>query len=257
MFASFILLEVLLYIFKYKKDYPYKEGMVAVAIVTVGNLITPYVKPYTHAINLWFHNQRFMDFPLTNIGHYLVLFLIFEFIYYWQHRFDHKIRFFWLDHSVHHAITKMCLMTGLQKGWMRFFVGAWIPWTLLYFMGVDANIIWALILGTSVYQFFLHTEIVPSLGWLELIFNTPSNHRVHHSQNELYVDKNFGGTLIIFDRIFGTYQAEVLQEPCRYGIINTAPTLNPLAIVYNVWISFFIDMANWCKNRMKISDSRF
>lgn len=202
---------------------------------------------------MWIHQYRLFEFHIDAIWEFVVLFFIFEFVYYWQHRIRHKFRLFWLDHNVHHSVKHVNYMTGMQKSWMVFFTGAWILWGTFYLIGFNPYHIQQLLLYGSIYQFILHTELVPRLGWLEYVFNTPSNHRVHHAKNKIYYHKNFGGCLIIFDIIFGTYQKELESEPCIYGVSNREDSANPFKIVYREWIAYFQDLkksgANFIGNR--------
>jgi len=109
-------------------------------------------------------------------------------------------------------------------------------------LGFAPKMIFAIFALNLIYQFFLHTELVPKLGFLEKILNTPSHHRVHHAINEQYIDKNYGGILIIFDRMFGTYAVEDKQVPIAYGLIGKAPTLNPIKLFFQEWMAIFADL---------------
>jgi sterol desaturase/sphingolipid hydroxylase (fatty acid hydroxylase superfamily) len=171
-----------------------------------------------------------------------LLFLVYEFIYYWNHRMRHSVRLFWLEHSVHHNVSHINYMTGLQASWMSFFTGAWMIWSILYFIGFHPVDIAMMIWYGSFYRFLLHTELVPRLGWLEYVINTPSSHRVHHGINEIYKRKNYGSSLVIFDMIFGTYQTEMKNEVIVYGTRSMTKSLNPVTIVYNEWVRYYREL---------------
>lgn len=153
--------------------------------------------------------------------------------YYWMHRWEHEIRFFWAYHSVHHSSTEFNLTTGLRLAWIEGLI-EWIffvPMILIGFNVVQTIIALAIVVA---YQTWIHTEKIGKLGWADRIFNTPSVHRVHHGSNRKYLDKNYGGVLIIWDRLFGTYQAE--EEKVIYGLTYPLGTSNPIMInVHEYW----------------------
>ena len=153
--------------------------------------------------------------------------------YYWMHRFEHEIRFFWAYHSVHHSSTEFNLTTGLRLAWIEGII-EWVffvPMILLGFDVVQTIIALAIVVA---YQTWIHTEKIDKLGWLDRVFNTPSVHRVHHGSNTKYLDKNYGGILIIWDRLFRTYQAE--EEKVRYGLTYRLGTSNPIMInIHEYW----------------------
>lgn len=204
--------------------------------------IEEWTKPVTNEVYMWIYQYKLLELNIDAFWQIVILFLAFEFIYYWTHRIRHSVRLFWLEHNVHHAVMHVNFMTGLQKSWMLFFTGAWLMRSTYYFIGFDPLYISQVLLFGSLYQFILHTELVPRLGWLEYIFNTPSNHRVHHAQNSIYFHKNFGGCLVVFDILFGTYQKELATERCVYGIKNMEDTVNPVKIVFREWIFLFRDL---------------
>lgn len=162
-----------------------------------------------------------------------------DFFYYWNHRFGHRIRFFWASHVVHHSSTHYNLSTALRQTWTGnpidiFF---YIPLALL---GVPPLVILASYALNLLYQFWVHTEHIDRLGWFGLLFNTPSHHRVHHSSEDIYIDKNYAGILIIWDRMFGTFQPEV-RRPI-YGLTKNINSYNPLYIAFHEWIDMGRDI---------------
>ncbi|MGM0563166.1 MAG: sterol desaturase family protein [Pseudomonadota bacterium] len=149
----------------------------------------------------------------------LALVLFTDFLFYITHLITHKVRWFWGTHVTHHSSNRMNLSTALRQNFTSALNGNWMFWWVpLALVGFDKN--WALIAIESnlVYQFFLHTEAVNRLGWLEKVFNTPSHHRVHHGSNPAQIDRNFGGMLIIWDKLFGTFRDESEAGEIRYGI---------------------------------------
>ncbi|WP_042879982.1 sterol desaturase family protein [Cupriavidus necator] len=174
----------------------------------------------------------------------LLLFLGQEFCYYWYHRASHRIRFFWATHAVHHSPNELTLGTAYRLGWTGKITGTAMFFAPLVWLGVRPEVVLAALSLNLLYQFWLHTTCIPKLGWFEYVFNTPSAHRVHHASNVDYLDANYGGVLILFDRLFGTYMEERAEEPCRYGLVKPTTTHNPLVNQFEHWVSLFRDMAN-------------
>ncbi|WP_404990838.1 sterol desaturase family protein [Cupriavidus pauculus] len=172
----------------------------------------------------------------------LLLFIGQEFCYYWYHRASHRIRFFWATHAVHHSPNELTLGTAYRLGWTGKITGNAIFFAPLVFLGVRPEVVLATLSLNLLYQFWLHTTWIPKLGWFEYVFNTPSAHRVHHASNLDYLDANYGGVLIIFDRLFGTYVEEREEEPCRFGLVHPTTTHNPLVNQFEHWISLGKDM---------------
>jgi sterol desaturase/sphingolipid hydroxylase (fatty acid hydroxylase superfamily) len=166
---------------------------------------------------------------------WVALFLLEDLSFYAFHRASHRFSFLWAAHVTHHSSSLFNLSTSLRQSWTPFVA---LPfWIVLPFLGFDPLMVMSAQFTSLLYQAFTHTEVVPRLGPLEWIFNTPHHHRVHHGSNEAYVDKNFGGVLIIWDRLFGTY-AE-LEEPVRYGLGDDAAQRNPVLVGVHGWLDLF------------------
>ncbi len=164
-----------------------------------------------------------------NLVYWIALFLLTDFAYYWAHRMSHEINLFWGGHVVHHQSEEYNLSVALRQSsfqvvWTFAFS---LPIALLGFNTVDFVLISAF---NTLYQFWIHTETINKMGWFEYVFNTPSHHRVHHGRNPKYIDKNHAGSLIIWDKMFGTFQAE--EERPTYGITKPINSLNA------VWANF-------------------
>jgi sterol desaturase/sphingolipid hydroxylase (fatty acid hydroxylase superfamily) len=172
----------------------------------------------------------------------LLLFIGQEFFYYWYHRTAHTVRFFWANHAVHHSPNQLTLSSAYRLGWLTKLTGSGIFFTPLSWLGVKPEVVLAVVSINLLYQFWLHATWIPKLGWLEYVFNTPSAHRVHHASNARYLDANFGGVLIVFDRLFGTYVAEHADEPCRYGLTTPTTSRNPFVVEMEHWTSLAKDM---------------
>ncbi len=169
-----------------------------------------------------------------------VAFLGDDFCYYWFHRASHEVRFLWAAHENHHSSRYYNLSTALRQSWTTPFTGP-IFWAPLALLGVPPAMIFTAMAVSLVYQFWLHTELIGKLGPLEWVFNTPSHHRVHHGRNVQYLDRNHGGILIVWDRLFGTFEPEV--ERVDYGLTSNIHTFNPLRIAFHEWRTMARDVA--------------
>ncbi|WP_421857115.1 sterol desaturase family protein [Oceanicaulis sp.] len=188
------------------------------------------------------------QFALFDIGWawywFVIAFVLDDFVYYWSHRWAHTVRWWWADHVVHHSSQHYNLSTALRQPWLNpltlkfIFLGSWLvligfPPAMIAFVGA-LNLI---------YQFWIHTEAVGKM-WapIEAVMNTPSHHRVHHATNPRYLDRNYAGVFIVWDRMFGTFEAETDEEEIRYGIVRNLGTHNPLTICLHEWWGILKDV---------------
>jgi sterol desaturase/sphingolipid hydroxylase (fatty acid hydroxylase superfamily) len=176
------------------------------------------------------------DWPTWAAG-----FVMVEFAYYWFHRTSHRVRWLWVSHSVHHSAEQLTLLSSFRLGWTSLFSAGWAFYVPLVLLGFPPVIVFVLLAANLRYQFFLHTEAVGRLGPIEWLFNTPAHHRLHHASNDCYIDRNYGGVLIIFDRLFGTLAAERAGEPIRYGLANRPATRNAVRLVFREWAIMLAD----------------
>lgn len=161
------------------------------------------------------------------------LFLLQDFLYYWFHRASHRIRWLWASHVVHHSSRLMNFSTAFRQSLTYPISGMWLFWLPLVWVGFDVRLVLAVVAINLAFQFFVHTQHGRYWWWFGFVFNTPAVHRVHHACNAEYIDRNFAGVLVIWDRLFGTYQAE--QAPCRFGITDDFSSNNPLTITFYEW----------------------
>ena len=177
--------------------------------------------------------------PETAVWAWVLLFFLDDLAYYWFHRISHEVRLFWASHVVHHSSQYFNLSTALRQTWtpMTYFP-FWVPLALLGFKP------WMILTQQAVslmYQFWIHTERIGKLPRpIELVFNTPSHHRVHHGANDVYLDRNYAGILIIWDRIFGSFQGE--DERVRYGLTKNIDTFNPTRVAFHEWTAMWRDV---------------
>lgn len=183
---------------------------------------------------------RLLDLAFTPLTLFL-LFILQDFLYYWFHRASHNIRWLWAAHVVHHSSETMNFSTAFRQSLMYPIAGMWLFWIPLVVLGFSPGSVLVMVAISLAYQFFIHTQTVQSLGWLEWIVNTPRHHCLHHARNPRYIDNNFGGTLIIWDRLFGTYVEAIPEEPIRYGIRRPVHSHNPLVLTFHEWHDMLAD----------------
>jgi sterol desaturase/sphingolipid hydroxylase (fatty acid hydroxylase superfamily) len=172
---------------------------------------------------------------------WVVLFFAEDVSYYWFHRISHGSRFFWASHVVHHSSQKYNLSTALRQTWTGNITGSFIFWLWLPFLGFHPLMIMTMQAVSLIYQFWIHTETIGKLPRpIEWMFNTPSHHRVHHASDIKYLDKNHAGVLIIWDRLFGTFQEE--EERPTYGLTKNIHTYNPFRIAFHEWRDLWHDV---------------
>lgn len=181
------------------------------------------------------------EMPMTAWWAWVLLFVIEDFCYYWFHRAGHEVRFFWAAHVNHHSSTHYNLSTALRQSWTTPITGP-LFWAPLPLLGFSVEMILIAQSVSLLYQFWLHTELIGSMGPFGWVFNTPSHHRVHHGRNTEYLDRNHAGILVIWDRLFGTFEPEV--APVDYGLTTNLDTYNPVRIAFHEWAAMFRDVAH-------------
>ena len=195
-------------------------------------------------LGAWFYTRaadgyHLFDLPDKGVGIWLFALLAYDFSYYWFHRISHEVNLFWAAHVVHHQSEDYNLGTALrQSGSGLFGFIFYLPWL---YIGIPPEILFASGALNLVYQFWVHTQHVYRIGPLEYIMVTPSNHRVHHAQNKIYIDRNYGGIFCIWDRMFGTFQPELPDEPCIYGIRKPLESYNPFWANVHVYWATLLD----------------
>ena len=188
------------------------------------------------------YRYRVFDWPATwwTIA---ALVIAQDFFYYWFHRASHRIRWLWASHVTHHSSERLNLSTAFRQSLTYPLSGMWLFWLPLAWLGFEpANIIAVVAINLG-FQFFVHTQAIGRLPWIEGIVNTPSTHRVHHARNPKYIDRNYAGVLVIWDRLFGTFVAEDACVPCDFGIVGQVHSHNPLTLTFHEWRAMFRDAA--------------
>lgn len=244
-FVLAIVLEIALGRFKKAKaNYETRDTLVSLGM-GLGSRVTGLLVGAAPAVAmLWVYQHRLFDIPVTALWAWVLVFLAEDLTYYWFHRLSHERRFWWISHVNHHSSQHYNLSTALRQTWTGNWVGTWALWLPLAFLGFPPAMI-AIQKGISlVYQFWIHTEAIGRMPrWFEAVFNTPSHHRVHHARNPRYLDRNYAGILIVWDKLFGTFQRELDEEKCRYGIVKNLGDFNILRAVFHEWGAMFRDLA--------------
>ena len=237
---AMIFAEVLISNWQNKAYYKQGDTLCTVGLLT-GNILMAFaIKGLTLAFHFYLYQFRFIDLaaliPVWVI--WVMTFILIDLVFYFYHRTSHRVRFLWAIHMSHHSSEEMNFAVSFRQAW--FGPISKIPFFIvLPLAGIDPTIIAVAGVMSTLWGIVGHTQIVGKLGWLEWIFNTPSHHRVHHGSNEQYIDKNYGNLLIIWDRIFGTFEPE--NEPVKYGLVNNVNTFNPLKITFMGWSSMLKD----------------
>jgi sterol desaturase/sphingolipid hydroxylase (fatty acid hydroxylase superfamily) len=191
----------------------------------------------------FFYEHRVLDISMRSPYAWAALVVLDDFAYYWFHRISHECRFWWAAHVNHHSSQEYNLSTAVRQPWTGVLVGTWAPWFVLALIGFPPEMIFLQSGLNLFYQFWIHTEAIRRMpAWFEYLFNTPSNHRVHHAANPRYVDRNYAGMFMVWDRMFGTFAAETDEDPPRYGLIHNIQTYNPLRIAFHEWAAMFQDL---------------
>ena len=178
--------------------------------------------------------------PLDSWATWVIAFLMYDLTYYIQHRMHHEIKILWATHVVHHHGEEYNLATALRQT-STGFLWKWMFYIPMMVIGIPAEV-FATVGGINLlYQYWVHTEHIPKLGWMEKVFITPSNHRVHHAKNPEYIDANYGGVFIIWDRIFGTYIEEKDDVKPVYGTVKALNSWNPIWANFQVFYNMFLD----------------
>ncbi|MGX5820572.1 sterol desaturase family protein [Chitinophaga lutea] len=207
-------------------------GNVAIGLVTKGVIYLVYDAVY---------RIRLFTLDPGDAWVWVACFFADDFTYYWFHRFSHNIRYFWASHVVHHSSRKYNLSTALRQTWTGNLSGSFLFWAWMPLAGFHPAMVMSMQAISLIYQFWIHTEAINRLPKpVEWIFNTPSHHRVHHSSDLQYLDRNHAGVLIIWDRMFGTFTPE--QEKPVYGLTTNIDTYNPLRIATHEWASIGRDL---------------
>ena len=229
-------MEIILSHTQHRKLYTVKDTVANIYLMLLNSAIDLGFRVIYLAILQYFYVHARLTWQNV-FAYWFILVIAEDFLYYWLHRFDHQVRLFWAVHVTHHSSQLMNFTVGFRSSVFqplyRFFY--FIPLAWLGFKPIDIVFIYS---ATQIWGIFVHTELVKKMGWLEYFMVTPSHHRVHHAVNPKYLDRNMGMFLIIWDKMFGTFQAELPEEkyqPVKYGLTKNVELPNAANLVFHEW----------------------
>ena len=252
---AMILVETLISGLNKKSLYKNKDTLCTSGLL-LGNILMGFaIKGATLGLHIFLYQFRIFDLineiPLWAM--WLMTFILIDFVFYIYHRFSHRVRFLWAIHMSHHSSEEMNFAVSMRQAWLG--PVSKIPFFIvLPILGLDPTIIAVAGVISTLWGVVGHTQIVGKLGPLEWILNTPSHHRVHHGANTEYIDKNYGNLLIIWDRMFGTFEPE--KAKVKYGLVNNVNTFNPMKITFMGWQSMMSDIKK-AKNYKEVFSTIF
>jgi sterol desaturase/sphingolipid hydroxylase (fatty acid hydroxylase superfamily) len=238
-FLGLIVLELLVGWRRGRNTYRLADAINSIGLGMMSQVVGLFTK--AAAIGIYsavYEHAALVRLPADAVWVWVVGLLFYDFCYYWLHRFGHTMALLWAAHSVHHQSEDYNLSTALRQtssGW----IAGWVFYLPMAVAGFPPQVFGVVALIDLLYQYWVHTQQIGKLGWFDRWFCSPSNHRVHHAVNERYLDKNYGGILIVWDRLFGSFVEEDDAEPCIYGTIKPLRSWNPL------WanLSFYAELA--------------
>ena len=241
-FIVLILLEIAVFRFAHRGEYELRDTTASLLMGFGSTIVGAALAGVIVLGSNWVYRFHFLDIGATWWA-FLILFFAEDFCYYWFHRWSHQHRIWWAAHINHHSSQHYNLSTALRQTWTGAPAFTWIVWLPLSLIGFPLQMIFFQKGINLVYQFWIHTEVVDRLpAPLEAVLNTPSHHRVHHARNPRYLDANYAGTLIIWDRLFGTFIAEDKADAPVYGLTKNIGSFNPLRIAAHEWVAIAKDV---------------
>ncbi len=211
-----------------KKVYRTADALTSMNIGAISEIVRGLVKTVTFGLYALLELKvGVVDFTAADPLAWVLAFFLYDFFYYWAHRAGHEVNILWAAHSTHHSSEEFNMGTAMRQSATTVFY-VWIFYLPMAALGIPAEVFVPISFASLFYQFWVHTALIPKMGWYDRIFVSPSNHRVHHGQNGYAIDVNYGATLILWDRLFGTYAAESDAEPVVYGIRKPVRTWNPV-----------------------------
>jgi alkylglycerol monooxygenase len=211
-----------------RRAYRVADAINSVSLGTLSQVINVFARLLTLGIYIGIYEYaRLFELPPHSIAVWVAALVVYDFLYYWHHRLGHEVNVLWAAHVVHHQSEDFNLSTALRQTGTGFLFG-WVFYWPMALLGVPPLVFAGVALIDLLYQYWIHTEQIGRLGWFDRVFASPSNHRVHHGVNDRYVDRNYGGIFILWDRIFGTFEEERDDDPVVYGTRAPLRSWNPL-----------------------------
>lgn len=210
--------------------------------LSIGSLLSGILtNGFVVLVYLIIYEYRLFTLPAAAWWTWVICFFADDLSYYWYHRMSHQVRFWWASHAVHHSSEIFSLSAGLRVPWTSNISGTFLFWAWMPLIGIEPAMVIFMKSISVVYQFWVHTETIRKMPqWFEAVFVTPSHHRVHHGSDIDYLDKNHGGTLIIWDKMFRSFQEETYTP--KYGLTKKLDTYNPFTIAFYEWKNLAEDL---------------
>lgn len=241
-FVALVLAEMIAARFRDRRRYCPKDTLTSLGLGLGSTVAGVLSAGLVFALAVWVH-----QFALFDIGWawywFVIAFVLDDLAYYVFHRSAHRVRWFWASHVIHHSSQHYNLSTALRQTWTGFFSATFIFRLPLFLIGFPPAMVFFVAALNLVYQFWIHTETIGRMPrWFEAVMNTPSQHRVHHATNPRYLDSNYAGVFIVWDRMFGTFVAERDEDRPRYGIVRNLGSFNILWAAFHEWIGIARDV---------------
>ncbi len=241
-FVILILIEMIIAKYRAPHRYEPRDTLTSLMFGFGSSIAGLLVGGMAYSVAMAGYEYRIMTVP-SLWGAFILCFVLDDFAYYVFHRAAHQVRWFWASHVNHHSSQHYNLSTALRQTWTGFFAISFIFRLPLVLIGFHPAMVLFVGAINLIYQFWIHTEVIGRMPrWFEAVMNTPSHHRVHHGVNPRYLDCNYAGVFIIWDRMFGTFTREDDAEPVRYGIVKQLGGFNLLWGVFHEWIAIFTDL---------------
>lgn len=240
-FLLLIAVEYLVGRWRGRNTYRLNDALSSIGLGIMSQVVGVLTKALTVGIYTVAHQHLALwDLPADALWVWVAGLLLYDLCYYWHHRLGHECALFWAAHVVHHQSEDYNLSTALRQtssGW----IGGWVFYLPMAVLGFPPLVFGVVALIDLLYQYWVHTQQIGRLGWFDRVFCSPSNHRVHHAVNDKYLDRNYGGILILWDRLFGTFQEEDDREPCVYGTRSPLRSWNPVWANLQVYRDLVLD----------------
>ena len=241
-FFALIGIEYLVGRWRGRDTYRLSDAMSSIGLGMLSQVVGIGTKLFTLGIYVWvYEHAALVRLPDDSVWVWIVGLLLYDFLYYWYHRYGHEVALLWAAHAVHHQSEDYNLSTALRQTSSGWLVG-WIFYLPMALLGFSPLVFAVVALIDLLYQYWVHTQQIGRLGWFDRWFCSPSNHRVHHAVNDIYLDKNYGGILILWDRLFGTFQDELDNVPCVYGTKEPLRSWNPWTANTAVYVALWRKM---------------
>ncbi|BBN80805.1 hypothetical protein PA25_07900 [Pseudoalteromonas sp. A25] len=209
--------------------------------------------PFFH----WLHVHFSLLSVELNVLTITLAFVLQDFCYYWFHRASHRCNWLWCAHIVHHSSVNMNFSTAMRQSLFYPVVGMWLFWLPLVILGYPPKLVFTIVAINLAYQFFVHTEQAPTLKWFGMLFNTPAHHCLHHARNVHYIDKNYAGVLIIWDKLFGTFVEPINGNAPKYGVAQRTYAVSFADVLLTPWTILFQNLKrqeSWKKKLLLLID---